>query len=324
MPECASESATASTPLPITSEGSRGLGCEVAPEIRRAHDPARNARWRSSPVSFPHCVASTTRTLTSPMLESLISGITSAVYTRAGREFYDRHRMSGGQGARPAHRLPRRRQLLRRRALGRPAADLPRRDLARFLPRLRCDPPISPVPELRRTLGRIRLIGHTAAGCGCPGLIDIMGLNRFDCAILVCEPRLRTPSANPVLSPFSQPPCHRRALPLDHGRSSDLGSPSDLAGARRTSTRVTDRNRPLNRRARSSSISAVSKPKLSAVHWSPSPCAQDRISPTAWPRSAPPSMPERSCVPGTQRGTIHLTTAQGHRVDPRASPGHGS
>ncbi|WP_166971238.1 carboxylesterase family protein [Brevibacterium atlanticum] len=40
------------------------------------------------------------RSLTSPMLESLISGITSAVYTRAGREFYDRHRMSGGQGAR--------------------------------------------------------------------------------------------------------------------------------------------------------------------------------------------------------------------------------
>lgn len=40
------------------------------------------------------------RTLTSPMLESLISGITSAVYTRAGLEFYDRHRMSGGQGAR--------------------------------------------------------------------------------------------------------------------------------------------------------------------------------------------------------------------------------
>lgn len=40
------------------------------------------------------------RQLTSPMLESLISGITSAVYTRAGREFYDRHRMSGGQGAR--------------------------------------------------------------------------------------------------------------------------------------------------------------------------------------------------------------------------------
>lgn len=40
------------------------------------------------------------RPLTSPMLESLISGITSAVYTRAGREFYDRHRMSGGQGAR--------------------------------------------------------------------------------------------------------------------------------------------------------------------------------------------------------------------------------
>src|SRR5699024_8315664 len=40
------------------------------------------------------------RSLTSPMLESLIPGITSAVYTRAGREFYDRHRMSGGQGAR--------------------------------------------------------------------------------------------------------------------------------------------------------------------------------------------------------------------------------
>jgi para-nitrobenzyl esterase len=40
------------------------------------------------------------RSLTSGMLESLISGITSAVYTRAGREFYDRHRMSGGQGAR--------------------------------------------------------------------------------------------------------------------------------------------------------------------------------------------------------------------------------
>ncbi|MGC3021260.1 MULTISPECIES: carboxylesterase family protein [unclassified Brevibacterium] len=40
------------------------------------------------------------RTLTSPMLESLIAGFTSAVYTRAGREFYDRHRMSGGQGAR--------------------------------------------------------------------------------------------------------------------------------------------------------------------------------------------------------------------------------
>lgn len=40
------------------------------------------------------------RTLTSPMLESLISGITSAVYTRAGREFYDRHRMFGGQGVR--------------------------------------------------------------------------------------------------------------------------------------------------------------------------------------------------------------------------------
>lgn len=40
------------------------------------------------------------RNLTSPMLESLIAGITAAVYTRAGREFYDRHRMSGGQGAR--------------------------------------------------------------------------------------------------------------------------------------------------------------------------------------------------------------------------------
>ncbi|WP_209373578.1 carboxylesterase family protein [Brevibacterium renqingii] len=40
------------------------------------------------------------RALTSPMLESLISGLTSAVYTRAGKEFYDRHRMSGGQGAR--------------------------------------------------------------------------------------------------------------------------------------------------------------------------------------------------------------------------------
>ena len=34
------------------------------------------------------------------MLESLISGITSAVYTRAAKEFYDRHRMAGGQGAR--------------------------------------------------------------------------------------------------------------------------------------------------------------------------------------------------------------------------------
>lgn len=40
------------------------------------------------------------RHLTSPMLESLISGITSAVYTRAAKEFYDRHRMSGGQGTR--------------------------------------------------------------------------------------------------------------------------------------------------------------------------------------------------------------------------------
>lgn len=40
------------------------------------------------------------RQLTSPMLESLISGMTSAVYTRAAKEFYDRHRMSGGQGAR--------------------------------------------------------------------------------------------------------------------------------------------------------------------------------------------------------------------------------
>lgn len=40
------------------------------------------------------------RRLTSPMLESLISGITSAVYTRAAKAFYDRHRMSGGQGAR--------------------------------------------------------------------------------------------------------------------------------------------------------------------------------------------------------------------------------
>ncbi|WP_144587872.1 carboxylesterase family protein [Brevibacterium casei] len=40
------------------------------------------------------------RRLTSPMLESLISGITSAVYTRAAKEFYDRHRMAGGQGAR--------------------------------------------------------------------------------------------------------------------------------------------------------------------------------------------------------------------------------
>lgn len=40
------------------------------------------------------------RRLTSPMLESLISGITSAVYTRAAKEFYDRHRMSGGQGSR--------------------------------------------------------------------------------------------------------------------------------------------------------------------------------------------------------------------------------
>lgn len=40
------------------------------------------------------------RHLTSPMLESLISGITSAVYTRAAKEFYDRHRMAGGQGTR--------------------------------------------------------------------------------------------------------------------------------------------------------------------------------------------------------------------------------
>lgn len=40
------------------------------------------------------------RSLTSPMLESLIAGFTAAVYTRAGREFFDRHRMSGGQGAR--------------------------------------------------------------------------------------------------------------------------------------------------------------------------------------------------------------------------------
>ncbi|GAA1873156.1 carboxylesterase family protein [Brevibacterium marinum] len=40
------------------------------------------------------------RRLTSPMLESLISGITSAVYTRASKEFYDRHRMAGGQGTR--------------------------------------------------------------------------------------------------------------------------------------------------------------------------------------------------------------------------------
>ena len=40
------------------------------------------------------------RHLTSPMLESAISGITSAVYTRASKEFYDRHRMSGGQGTR--------------------------------------------------------------------------------------------------------------------------------------------------------------------------------------------------------------------------------
>ncbi|MDN6747226.1 MAG: carboxylesterase family protein [Brevibacterium sp.] len=40
------------------------------------------------------------RHLTSPMLESLISGITSAVYTRAAKEFFDRHRMSGGQGTR--------------------------------------------------------------------------------------------------------------------------------------------------------------------------------------------------------------------------------
>ncbi|RAD71617.1 carboxylesterase, partial [Burkholderia multivorans] len=40
------------------------------------------------------------RRLTSPMLESLISGIPSAVYTRAAKEFYDRHRMAGGQGAR--------------------------------------------------------------------------------------------------------------------------------------------------------------------------------------------------------------------------------
>ncbi len=38
--------------------------------------------------------------VTLPMVESLISGITSAVYTRAGKEFYDRHRMAGGQGAR--------------------------------------------------------------------------------------------------------------------------------------------------------------------------------------------------------------------------------
>lgn len=37
---------------------------------------------------------------TSPMLESLIAGITTAVYTRAGREFFDRHRMSGGRGTR--------------------------------------------------------------------------------------------------------------------------------------------------------------------------------------------------------------------------------
>lgn len=40
------------------------------------------------------------RHLTSPMLESLISGITSTVYTRAAKEFYDRHRMAGGQGTR--------------------------------------------------------------------------------------------------------------------------------------------------------------------------------------------------------------------------------